>query len=98
MNDPIHTLVMEEITDPVELAKFRARREKFDGNWAWFEQHAPEIYRQHRGKCICVSGGELFVADTPEDVIALAKTAHPDDEGRFTRYIPVERVARIYAH
>jgi len=28
---------------------------------------------------------------------AEATAAHPDDEGWFTRYIPKEKVARIYA-
>jgi hypothetical protein len=30
--------------------------------------------------------------------MALAKAAHPEDEGRFLRYIPREKVPRIYAH
>jgi hypothetical protein len=91
-------IVMEEITDPEELAKAQARREQFDRNWAWFEAHAPEIYKAHRGKCLCIAGQELFVADTPEEVLKLARAAHPNDEGRFTRYIPRERTLRIYAH
>jgi hypothetical protein len=40
----------------------------------------------------------LFVADTPKQVLALAKAAHPEDEGRFTRYIPRQNLTRIYAH
>jgi hypothetical protein len=88
---------MEEETDPVELAKARAQQERFERNWAWMEAHAAEVYR-HRGKFICIAGQQLFVADTVEEVLALAKAAHPEDDGRFTRYIPTERVARIYAH
>jgi len=91
-------LVMEVVTDPEELAKARAQDEHFERNWVWFEAHAAEIYAQHRGKCLCISGQELFVADTPEKVLALATAAHPDDDGRFTRYIPKERTYRIYAH
>jgi hypothetical protein len=84
---------MEQVTDPAELAKFAARQAQLERNWTWFEQHAPEIYRAHRGKCLCVAGAELFVGDTPEEVIASATAAHPDDEGRFTRYIPKGRFA-----
>jgi hypothetical protein len=91
-------IVMEEMTDPDELAKARVRREQFDRNWAWFEAHAPAIYAAHRGKCLCIAGQELFVANTPQEVLALARAAHPNDEGRFTRYIPRERTFRIYAH
>lgn len=98
MNDPIPPITMEEVTDLVELAKFRARWAQFDRNWAWFEEHAQEIYPAHRGKCLCICGCELFVADTPEEVVALARTAHPEDEGWFTLLIPQERMARIYAY
>jgi hypothetical protein len=91
-------LTMEEVTDPVALHAARAQRERFDRNWTWFEAHAPHIYAEHRGKCVCIAGEELFVAETPEAVLALADAAHPKDNGRFTRYIPLEKVARIYAH
>jgi|SRR3970282_1836848 hypothetical protein len=91
-------LVMEEMTDPQELAKARAQRERFDRNAAWLQAHAVEVYRRYCGKCICVAGEELFVADTPEEVIAQAKTAHPEDDGSFLHYIPREKVARIYAN
>jgi hypothetical protein len=90
-------VVMEEITDPEEWARARAQQERADRNWAWFDAHAQEIFRTYRGKCICVAGQELFVADTPEAVLVLAQAAHPEDNGRFTRYIPREKVARIYA-
>ena len=91
-------IIMEEVTDPVELAKARAQRKRFDRNAAWLQAHASEIYPRYRGKCICIAGEELFVADTPEEVIAQAAAAHPEDDGRFVRYIPREKLARIYAN
>ena len=90
--------VMEEVTDPVELAKAFAQDARFEKNWVWFEAHAPEIYAQHRGKFLCVAGQELFVADTSAEVMALARVAHPDDDGYYLRYIPKEKAYRIYAH
>ena len=95
MTDP--PIIMEEVTDPVELQKARVQDERFARNWAWFEAHTAEIYAAHRGKCVCIAGEELFVADTPEEVLTVAIAAHPDDDGRFTRLIPHERMARIYA-
>lgn len=89
-------IIMEEVTDPVELEKARGQDERFERNWAWFETHAAEIYAAHRGKWICIAGEELFVADTPEEALAMAIAAHPDDDGRFTRLIPREKIARIY--
>ena len=91
-------VVMEEVTDPEELAKARAQHERFDRNSAWLQAHVPEIYSRYRGKCICIAGEELFVADTPKEVLALANAKHPEDDGKFLRYIPQEKVARIYAH
>src|SRR5438093_6959739 len=91
------SIIMEEVTDPVELQQAQAQDERFERNWAWFEAHAAEIYNAHRGKCICVAGAELFVADTPEEALAMAIAAHPNDDGRFTRLIPQENIARIYA-
>jgi hypothetical protein len=91
-------VMIEEVTDPAEIAAARARRERSDRNAAFLEAHAKEVYSRYRGKVICVAGEELFVADTPEEAMTLAKAAHPDDDGSFMRYIPREKLARIYAH
>lgn len=91
-------IVLEEVTDPVELAEARAQREQFDRNSAWLQAHASEVYPKHRGKCICVAGEELFVADTASEAVAQATATHPHDKGRFVHYIPKEKVPRIYAH
>jgi len=98
MEDSSHKLIMEEVTDPEELAKMQARRKRYERNAAWLQAHAAEVYTRHRGKCICIAGEELFVADTPEEVLALATAAHPEDDGRFLHYIPREKMARIYAN
>lgn len=90
-------VVMEEVTDPIELAEARVRQERFDRNWEWFQGQASEIFQRHRGKCICIAGQELFVADTPEEVRAMGNRAYPDDNGSFLHYIPRDKVARIYA-
>jgi hypothetical protein len=91
------SLQMDIVTDPDEIARSEARRKCFERNLAWFQAQAEDIYRVHRGKCICIAGQQLFVADSPQEVLTLARTAHPHDEGLFTRYIPQERLARIYA-
>ena len=91
-------VIMEEITDPDELCEARAQREQFDRNAAWLQAHAPEVYPNYRGKCICVSGEEIFVADTAKEALTLATAAHPDDKGRFLHYVPREKIPRIYAN
>lgn len=92
----LQPIVMEEVTDPVELARAHAQHERFERNWAWLEQNAKDVY-QHRGKFICIAGQQLYVGDSVEDVLARAEADHPADDGRFTRYIPKERGPRIYA-
>jgi hypothetical protein len=91
-------IVMEEVTDPEESAKFRVRWEQAARNSAWLQAHAHEIYSRHRGRFIVVAGEELFVGDTPEQALKLAKAKHPEDEGSLIRYIHREKMARVYAN
>ena len=91
-------MIVEELTDPEELMRARTSRQRFDRNSIWFQEHATELYRNYRGRCVCIAGEELFVADTAEQAIAEAATAHPEDTGRFVHYIPRERLPRIYGN
>ncbi len=89
---------MEEVADPGSLADARAQREQFDRNSAWLQSHASEVYRQNRGKCICIASQQLFVADTAAEALAQATAVHPNDKGRFVHYIPKEKAPRVYAN
>jgi hypothetical protein len=91
-------VVVEEITDAEESAKAKSRRESFDRNSAWLHANASEVYTKYRGKFICIAGEELFVGNTFAETITKAKSAHPEDDGKFVHYIPKEKVARIYAN
>ena len=94
---PTNPIVMEVDDDPTLCADLARRKAHYEQNWDWLESHASEVY-SHRGKYICIAGQELFVGDTVAQVRHASETAHPDDDGRFTRYIPLERMPRIYAH
>jgi hypothetical protein len=91
-------LTMTEVTDPAMVAEMNAQEQRFRRNSDWLQAHVPSVYAQHRAKFICVSGGELFVADSAEEVLSLARAAHPEDDGFLLRYIPRDRMERIYAH
>ena len=95
MKLPPIQITMEEINDPTELARFRSQWEQSERNSAWLQNHAQEIYAQHRGKFIVVAGEELFVGDTPAEAHTLAKAAHPTDQGSLSRYIYPKKAARI---
>ncbi len=86
-----------EVTDEAEIAAAREQRTQFDKNSQWLQAHASEVYGNHRGRYICIAGEELYVADTVREAVRQANAAHPEDKGWFTRYIPVEKVPRIYA-
>jgi hypothetical protein len=98
MTDQQSAIVMEEVLDPKELAKAPVQDERYKRNFTWFQAHAAEIFTRYRGKCICIAGEEQFVADTPEEAMAQAMAAHPNDDGSFMHYIPKQKVARIYAY
>ncbi len=88
---------MIEVTDPQEIADANRRREQFDRNSAWLQSHFAEVYTpENRGKVICIAGQEAFVGDDVLEVVARAKSAHPDDGGYFTRRLP--RESRIYVY
>ena len=88
--------IEEEVDDANELARAQRQREQFDCNSAWLQAHISEIYTNHRGKCICIAGQQLFVGDTARTAIEPATAAHPEDKGSFTRYIEPEYHACIH--
>lgn len=89
-------LAMEIESDADLCAEIAARLARCRRNVRWLERHAADAYAQ-RGKYICIAGQELFVAETPEEAIRAAESAHPDDDGRLTLYIPLEKAVRVYA-
>lgn len=92
----LQPIVMEEVSDPAEVSGARIRRAMFDRNFEWLANHASEVYEKYRGKHIAVAGEEAFAANTPEEALALASTAHSEDQGSFVQYIPIEKMARVY--
>jgi len=96
MNEP--RITIEEVTDPVEIARHRAWHEKARRNAEWLEAHWPEIRPQAQGKFVAVAGQEAFIADTGEQARALARTAHPDDEGMLSQYVFPPGGPRIYGY
>ena len=88
-------VTIEEREMPPEMARMfeQARRNLF-----WFSENAEKlgVYKRYRGRYVAAAGGELFVADTPEEVERLAHDKYPD-EMSHVRYIPREKRSRIYA-
>lgn len=92
------TIEMIEASDPDDIAAAQKRREQFDRNSDWLVAHFAEVYTpENRGKFICIAGEQAFVGDVVNDAVGRATAAHPSDHGWFTRYIPQEKVPRVYA-
>lgn len=88
--EKVNPITMEFESDPTVCADVARRKALCERNSDWLEARAKEVY-SHRGKYICIAGQELFVGDTAREVLDAANAAHPEDDGRFTRYIPVEK-------
>jgi len=88
-------VTIEEHPTTPEMARLFEQAER---NMTWLSEHAEEleIFKRHRGRYVAAAGGELFVADTPEEVERLARAKHPD-EMPHVRYIFREMRSRIYA-
>lgn len=96
MNEPHY--VIEEVTDPVEVARFRERDAQHKRNRDWLQAHWADVLPQARGKFLAVAGQEAHIADTPEAAWAWTETAHPQDKGAFVQYVFPEGGPRFYAN
>jgi hypothetical protein len=94
MNQP--HFVIEEVTDPVEIERFRAVTEAARRNRDWLQSHWPELLPQALGRFVAVAGQEAFIADTAEEAEARAEAAHPDDKGVVVQYVIPHKGPRIY--
>jgi hypothetical protein len=91
-------VTMQVVDDPAVIARARAQHERAKRNSDWLQAHWPDLLPQARGKHLAVAGQEAFIADTPEEAWAMAKAAHPDDDGAFGRYVFPNTWPRIYAY
>jgi len=92
MSEPL-IIADEPMTPELARAFENARR-----NVMWFNDHVEEleVYKRYRGKYVASAGGELFVADTPEEIRRLVNAKYPK-ELPHVRYIQREKRDRIYA-
>lgn len=95
---PEPTFVIEEVTDPAEIARSQAQNERHRRNSDWLQAHWPDLLPQARGKFVAVAGQEAFIADTSQEAWALAQAAHPEDDGAISQYVPARLGPRIYAN
>jgi hypothetical protein len=91
-------LIIEEVTDPAERARIQAVHARMRRNSAWLQAHWGDVLPAARGRFLAVACEEAFIADTPDNAWAMARAAHPDDEGALLQYVQPGTGPRIYAH
>src|SRR5437879_7555319 len=87
--------ILEEVTDPAEIARSRAQHERALRNGAWLQAHWSDLMPQTIGKFLAVAGEEAFFADTPEAAWNWAAQSHPEDDGAMVQYVPPVRGPRF---
>lgn len=91
-------LVLEEVTDPVEIAQIHSDLEQAKRNADWLETHWDDLLPAAFGKFIAVAGQEAHIADSPEEAWTWAGSAHSDDAGAFVEYVLPPGGPRYYAN
>jgi hypothetical protein len=94
MSEPVFQI--EEVNDPVEVARCKAQDERARRNSDWLQSHWADLLPQARGKFVAVAGLEAFIANTPEEAWAMARAAHPEDDGALGQYVFPGQGPRIY--
>jgi hypothetical protein len=90
-------VVITEVTNPEDVARFHRIEEQGRANSEWLQTHWADVLPAARGKFLAVAGQQAFIADTALEATALARAAHPDDEGVLVQYVRTTRGPRIYA-
>jgi hypothetical protein len=93
-----HRLTIEEVNDPVTIARCRDQDERASRNSAWLQTHWTMILPKARGKFVAVANQEAFIGDTAQEAWERARTAHPEDDGIISQYVFPDRGSRIYAY
>ena len=80
MREPVFQI--EEVNDPVEIARCEAQDERARRNSDWLRSQWADLLPQARGKFVAVPGQQAFIADTPEGAWAMARAAYPRRQRR----------------
>lgn len=91
------SFLIEEVDDPVEVARRRAQDERAKRNSDWLQSHLSDLLPRARDNFLVVAGEQAFIADTPEVAWSLAREAHTEDDGALGRYVFPREGPRMYS-
>jgi len=92
------SFLIEEVDDPAEVARCRAQDERARRNSDWLQSHWSDLLPRARGNFVVVAGQQAFIAETPEAAWALAREAHPEDNGALGQFVFPGEGPRMYAN
>ncbi len=93
MNENPVTLEFDEA--PAVNALDLAHERRLKKNLDWLNARWDDLLPRTRGKLVAVAGQEIFIADTYQEVMDMARAAHPDEDGALSQYLPLARGPRI---
>jgi hypothetical protein len=96
VNEP--QAIVEEVTDPDEIARTQAQLQQARRNSDWLQAHWSDVLPQAYGRFIAVAGQEAFIAETPRAAWAWARAKYPDDRGALVEYVIPPGGPRFYAN
>src|SRR6266542_5369431 len=88
--------LIEEVTDPDEIARFKEHHERAKRNSDWLQSHWDDVLPQARGKFLAVAGQEAFIADSSREAAAMARAAQRRRGARAIR-LPTHLAAHLCA-
>lgn len=91
-------LLIEELTDPAEIARIHAQHAQAQRNADWLESHWNELLPEAFGKFIAVADQQGYIAESAGEAWAWAKATHPEDKGALVEYVLPPGGPRFYAN
>jgi uncharacterized protein YbdZ (MbtH family) len=88
-----NSVTVELATDPAEMERTqayeraRASDRRLKPNLDYLNARWDELRPRECGRYVAVAGQELFVADTYQEALDMARAAHPDDDGYWVQCV-----------
>jgi uncharacterized protein YbdZ (MbtH family) len=84
-----NAVTLELATDPAEISPALAYDRRLKRNLDYLNAHWDDLRPRECGRSVAVVGQELFIADTYQEAMDLARAAHPDDDAAWCRCVPM---------
>ncbi len=88
-----NSVTLEIATDPAELERAQAYERARDHdrrlkrNLDYLNASWDDLRPRECGRFVAVAGQELFIADTYQEALDMARAAHPDDDGYWVQRV-----------